>query len=93
MTCIRFRKRATKQHSVAVKPMDSECWEEVMVDMEGPSNPPDKRGNRYVMTYICCLCHGVIFEPGERLTHSEVRRMFARCVCVSVWDLAQSGSK
>ena len=80
MTCIRFRKRPTKQDSVSVKPIDSECWEEVMIDMEGPSNPADKVGNKYVMTYICCLCHGVILEPGQNLTHGEVRRMFSRCV-------------
>ena len=60
MTCIRFRKRPTKQDAVSVKPVDGECWEEVMIDMEGPSNPADKAGNRYVMTYICCLCHGVL---------------------------------
>jgi len=80
MTCIRFRKRPVKQEAVAVKPRDAECWEEVMIDMEGPSNPADKSGNRYVMSYVCCLCHGVLFEPGQALTHSEVRRMFARCV-------------
>ena len=79
MTCIRFCKRPTKQDSVAVKPMDSDCWEEVMVDMEGPSLA-DKAGNRYVLTYICTLCHGIICEPGRSLTHAEVRRMFARCV-------------
>ena len=54
MTCIRFRKRPTKQDAVAVKTRDSNCWEEVMVDMEGPSNPTDRLGNKYVMTYICC---------------------------------------
>jgi hypothetical protein len=59
--------------------MDSDCWEEVMVDMEGPSLA-DKAGNRYVLTYICTLCHGIICEPGRNLTHAEVRRMFARCV-------------
>ena len=79
-TCIRFRKRPTKQDSVAVRPMDSECWEEVMVDFEGPSCPADRAGNKYVMSYVCCLCHGVLFEPGANLTHSEVRRMFARCI-------------
>ena len=79
-TCIRFRKRPTKQDSVAVRPVDLECWEEVMVDFEGPSSPADRGGNKYVLTYVCCLCHGVLFEPGVNLTHAEVRRMFARCI-------------
>merc|ERR1712026_204666 len=33
MTCIRFRKRPTKQDAVAVKTRDSNCWEEVMVEI------------------------------------------------------------
>lgn len=33
LTCIRFRKRPTKQDAVAVKPRDLECWEEVMIDI------------------------------------------------------------
>ena len=80
MYCLRFRKRPTKQDQVAVKPVDVECWEEVMIDMEGPSCPADKDGNRYVMTYVCCLCHGALFEPGRSLSHAEVRRMLACCV-------------
>ena len=80
LTCIRFRKRPMKQEAVAVKPRQLECWQEVMVDMEGPSNPSDKLGNRYVMTYICCLCHGVLLEPCRDLTFSEVRRAFGRCL-------------
>jgi len=80
MTCIRFRKRPTKQDAVAVKPLDANCWAEVMVDMEGPSNPADKAGNKYVMTYICCLCHALFLEPCRDLTYAEVRRAFARCV-------------
>ena len=53
-----------------------------MIDLEGPSNPPDKDGNRYTMTYICCLCYGVLLEPGRRLTMTETRRMFATCACL-----------
>ena len=67
-TCIRFRKRPTKQDSVAVRPVDMGCWEEVMVDFEGPSSPTDKAGNKYVLTYVCCLCHGVLFKPNANLT-------------------------
>ncbi|MCP4895732.1 MAG: transposase family protein, partial [bacterium] len=80
LTCIRFRKRPMKQEAVAVKPRPLECWQEVMVDVEGPSNPADRQGNRYVMTYICCLCHGVLLEPCKDLTFSEVRRAFGRCL-------------
>ena len=35
MTCIRFRKQTRKTPAVAVKPVDAECWEEVMIDLEG----------------------------------------------------------
>ena len=48
--------------------------------MEGPSTPADRDGNKYVLTYICCLCHGVLLEPCRGLKHSEVRRAFARCL-------------
>ena len=61
-------------------PLDCEAWEEVMVDYEGPSNPPDRRGNKYTLTYVCCLCHGALFEPMEALGHPQVRRAFARCI-------------
>ena len=61
-------------------PLDCEAWEEVMVDCEGPSNPPDKRGNKYTLTYVCCLCHAALFEPLEALGHPQVRRAFARCI-------------
>jgi hypothetical protein len=80
ITCIRFRKRPNKNEMVAVKPMRQEAWEEIMVDCEGPSNPPDLQGNIYVLTYLCLLCHGVLLEPGVNLTHLQLRRMFCRCV-------------
>ena len=35
MTCLRFRRRPTKQEAKAVMPLDCEAWEEVMVDCEG----------------------------------------------------------
>ena len=44
------------------------------MDFEGPSNPSDAKGNRYVLSYICCLCHAVLLEPCTDLKHSEVRR-------------------
>ena len=77
-TCIRFRKRPTKQDSVPVRPVSLECWQEVMVDFEGPSTPADRAGNKYVLTYICCLSHAVLFEPASALSQSEVRRAFSR---------------
>ena len=42
LTCIRFRKMPRKQESVPVVPTDRDCWEEVMFDLEGPSNPADR---------------------------------------------------
>ena len=38
LTCIRFRKRPTKQEKVAVKPTNYHPWEEVMIDCEGLHN-------------------------------------------------------
>ena len=51
-----------------------------MIDLEGPSNPCDKTGCKYTITYICCLCYGTLLEQGVRLTAPEARRMFACCV-------------
>ena len=62
ITCVRFRKIPRKQLSEALIPVDVECWEEVMIDLEGPSQPLDKDGNRYGFTYACCLCHGVFLD-------------------------------
>ena len=47
-----------KQEAPAVKPTHLECWEEVMVDFEGPMLPADSMGNRYVMTYVDMVSHG-----------------------------------
>ena len=46
MTCLRFRRMTQKQEMVAVIPVDAECWEEVMIDLEGPCNPVDNDGCR-----------------------------------------------
>ena len=80
ITCIRFRKRPTKNDQVPVTPTDYHPWQEVMIDCEGSSHPPDAAGNTYVLTYYCCMCHGVLMEPMKNLTHSEVRRAFSRCI-------------
>jgi len=45
LTCLRFRKMPQKQETVAQIRADAECWEEVMIDLEGPSHPVDKDGN------------------------------------------------
>ena len=50
-----------------------------MIDLEGP-NPRDKMGNRYYMTYICCLCHGILTERSQKCNATEARRMFATCM-------------
>ena len=63
-----------------VKPTHLHPWEEIMVDCEGPSQPPDDKGNRYVLKYFCCLSHGVLLEPMLELTAKGVRRAFARCM-------------
>ena len=80
LTCIRFRKVPQKQETVPVVPTNQDCWEVVMVDMEGPSHPSDKNGCKYTMTYICCFCHGVLLDSGTGLTATEVRRLFASCM-------------
>ena len=73
-------RRISDPEAKSVKRKQYDCWAEVMVDMEGGSQPSDRAGNRYTMTYICLLCHGVLLEPGPDLTHSAVRRMLPRCM-------------
>lgn len=81
MTCIRFRKMPQKQPAeIGIIPVDAECWEEIMIDLEGPSQPSDKEGCRYTLTYVCCLCHGVLLEKTMTCNAREVRRMFACCI-------------
>ena len=78
LTCAKGRKRPTKQESVSVKPTNLECWEEVMVDFEGPMLPADAAGNRYVLSYVDMVSHSVLFEPCRDLTRQEVRRAFSK---------------
>ena len=80
LTCLRFRRMTQKQEQQAVIPVDAECWEEVMIDLEGPSHPVDKEGNKYTMTYICCVCHGVLLDKAPVCNATEARRMFATCM-------------
>ena len=80
ITCIRYRHKPQKQESVPVKRKDVECWQEIMIDIEGPSTPSDRSGNVYVLTYMCLVCRQPLLEPLRRLDHHEVRRAFSRCV-------------
>ena len=80
LTCARFRKIPQKAPSEAVIPVDADCWEEVMIDLEGPSQPHDKDGNRYGFTYVCCLCHGVLLDRSAKCKGHEARRMFSSCL-------------
>ena len=80
VTCIRFRQRPRKNFQLPAKKADVEPWEEIMCDLEGPHEPGDKEGNKYVFTYMCCMCHGVMLEPVKHLTASEVRGAFARAL-------------
>ena len=80
MTCLRFRKMPQKQESPAVVPVAYECWQGVMVDLEGPSTPADMDGCIYTMTYICCVRNGILIEKCKKCNAREARRMFAACV-------------
>ena len=78
LTCIRGRKRPVKQQAVAVKPSWLECWEEVAVDFEGPMHPEDAAGNRFILSYMCCVSHSIMLEPCKSLTQMEVRKAFSK---------------
>ena len=78
-TCLRFRSVPQKVPSSPSLPASLECWQEVMIDLEGP-NPPDQMGNRYYMTYICCLCHAVLIAGMKDTSAAESRRAFATCL-------------
>ena len=51
-----------------------------MVDMEGPCNPADKQGNQYIMTYICCVCRGLLTARAPKCNAAHARRMLAECM-------------
>ena len=80
VTCLRFRRIPKKGPQVSVLPVAAECWQEVMIDLEGPNNPADSDGNKYVMTYICTVCQGILLERSAKCNATEARRMFAACV-------------
>ena len=56
LTCLKGRKKAVKTESVASKPTELQCWEEVMMDCEGPMLPADAHGNRFILSYTCVPC-------------------------------------
>ena len=72
------RRRPVKQLAVPVKPSWLECWEEIAVDFEGPMHPEDHQGNRFILTYMCCVSGGIMLEPCKALSQVEVRRAFAK---------------
>ena len=53
LNCMQLRGQPRKQEQVPVVPTNRDCYQEVMIDVEGPNNPADKSGNKYVLTYIC----------------------------------------
>ena len=61
-TCQRFRKVAQRQEAPSVVPIEAECWERVMIDIEGPSTPADLDSCIYLMAYICQVYHGILSE-------------------------------
>ena len=79
-TCLKYRRRALKGPAKWIVTSTFCCWQEVMVDCEGPSTPADKNGCRYVLTYYCCVCTGVILEPFVELTHSCFRRSYMKAM-------------
>eukprot|EP00974_Lingulodinium_polyedra_P099975 9684093-Lingulodinium_polyedra.AAC.1 len=50
------------------------------MDVEGPSSPPDQDGYRYVLSYMCIVCGGVLFAPLRALGHAEFRTAFSTLV-------------
>ena len=46
------RKQPRRVEALPTKPTDCECWEEIVVDMEGPQLACRRRGAKHVMTYV-----------------------------------------
>ena len=51
-----------QKRSVSVRSSHLQCWEEVSMDFEGPMTPENRQGNKYILTYMCCISHAVMFE-------------------------------
>ena len=69
-----------KQEAMVVVPTNRDCWEEVMIDLEGPSEPVDKVECKYTMTYVCCLCRALLIESSAKCSAAESTRMLANCI-------------
>ena len=94
----RFRKVAQRQEAPSVIPIEAECCERVMIDIEGPSTPADLDGCIYVMTYICT----VIMSWSSFREDAEVQRygsstsvcllyVQSRYITANVVDRSRSG--
>eukprot|EP00972_Heterocapsa_arctica_P082358 12135835-Heterocapsa_arctica.AAC.1 len=62
-TCVQYRRRCSKVQASFIVATTFLPWQEVMVDVEGPSCPPDRDGWCYVLTYSDLLCGGSLLEP------------------------------
>ena len=80
VTCAKLRREPRKARQTAVPGSVYDPWQEVVVDMEGPLTPPSIEGHRYIMTYMCNFCGGILLEPVRTLQAAEVRAAFSRCL-------------
>ena len=78
--CLQFRKVPQKLPASFIVTGTLGPWQHVVMDCEGPVSPTDRDGYRYVLTYLCSLSGGALFEPLRNLGHSEFRTGFSRCV-------------
>ena len=79
--CLQWRRRPQRSPAGSHVSYTQLPWQDVMVDCEGPSSPPDMAtGARYVLTMRCSLCGAVKLEPLVQLEHSHFRRAFMRTV-------------
>ena len=78
--CVQYRKKCTKVPASFIITTSFLPWQEVMVDIEGPSCPPDRAGHVYVLTYSDLLSGGSILEPITQLRHNDFRRAFSRAL-------------
>ena len=75
--CLQFRKRVRAPRSFFVTTTRFP-WQEVMVDIEGPSSPPDRDGYTYILTYLDLLTGHALLEPLVAIRHQNFRRAFCR---------------
>ena len=80
VTCSKLRREPRKAPQTAVPGSVYDPWQEIVVDMEGPLTPPSVEGHRYIMTYMCNFCGGILLEHVRTLQAAEVRAAFSRCL-------------